>query len=62
MYEEEVTKEEKCELSKKKKGKTHTHEFRLGWSTLLFVRVRNPLLQDRLIIKILKNVLKPLRG
>ena len=61
MYEEEVIKEEKCELSKKKKGKTHTHEVRLGWSTL-FVRVRNPLLQDRLIVRILKNVLKPLRG
>ena len=54
-------KKKKSELSRKEE-KTHTHKLRLGWSTLLFVRVRNPLLQDRRIIRILKNVIGPLKG
>ena len=53
--------------TKKKKGKTkgvkiHTYEVRLGRSTLLFIGIRNPLLQDGHIIEILKNVIGPFRG
>ena len=52
----------------KKKGgknrgvKIHTHEVRLGRSTFLFIRIKNPLLQDGRIIEILKNVIGPLKG
>ena len=42
--------------------KARTHEFGLGGSALLFIRVRNSLLQDGLILRILKNVLKLLGG
>ena len=54
-------------LAKKKKKKregrkAHTHEFSFGESILLVVRVRNPFLQDRFIVRVLKDVLKPLRG
>ena len=50
---------------KKKGGKSrgvkiHTHEVRLGRSTFLFIRIKNPLLQDGHIIEVLKNVIKPL--
>ena len=52
-------------LAKKKKNrkegrKAHTHEFGLGGNILFFIRIRNPLLQDRFIIRVLKDVLRPL--
>ena len=58
----------KNELGKKKKKnrkegrKAHTHEFGLGGNILFFIRIRNPLLQDRFIIRVLKDVLRPLKG
>ena len=42
--------------------KAHTHKFSLGISTLLLIKLKNPLLYDELIIRILKNVLRPLKG
>ena len=63
IYKVKITKEEGINLAKKKgEGKRHIHEFSLGVDTLLFIRVRNPLLFSRLIIRILKNVLGPFRG
>ena len=53
----------KKKKKKKKEGrKAHTHEFGLGRNTFLFVRIRNPLLQDRFIVRILKDIFRPLRG
>ena len=52
----------KEKIKKGKEGrKAHTHEFDLGGNILLFVRIRNPLLRDRFIIWVLKDVLRPLR-
>ena len=56
------TKETKEEKKKKEGKKAHTHEFSLGGSTLLVVRIKNPLLHDRFIVRVLKDVLRPLRG
>ena len=44
-----------------RKGERHTHEFGFGGNILFFVRIRNPLLQDRFIVRVLKDVLRPLR-
>ena len=40
---EQCEKKKKSEL-RRKEEKTHTHKIRLGWSTLLFVKIKNPLL------------------
>ena len=49
--------------TKKKEGrKVDTHEFGLGGNTPLVIRIRNPLLQDKFIVRVLKDVLRPLRG
>ena len=38
-------------------GKIHTHEVRIGRSTLLFIGIGNPFLQDGRIIGILQNII-----
>ena len=52
----------KYNKKKRRGGKIHTHEVRLGQSTPLFVGIGNSFLQDRHIIRILKNVIGSLRG
>ena len=42
--------------------KAHTCEFDLEGSTLLVIRIINPLFQDGFIFQVLKDVLRPLRG
>ena len=49
--------------TKKKEGrKAHTHEFGLGGNTPLVIRIINPLLQDMFDIRVLKDILRPLKG
>ena len=63
IYKGEITKRGRKKLSKKKEGKkAHTHVFGLRVNTLLFIRIKNPLLFGGLIVRILKNVLRPFRG
>ena len=57
-----VKKKKKGRGERKKKKKHIPMNSVLKGGTFLFVRVRNSLLQDGLILRILKNVLKLLEG
>ena len=56
----------KNELGKNKNWKegrkAHTHEFGLGGNTPLVIKIINPLLQDMFVIRVLKDILRPLKG
>ena len=51
-----------AKIKKKEGRKAHTHEFGLEGNTLLVVRFKNHLLQDRFIVRVLKDVLRPFKG
>ena len=62
---EEGNKKEKEKRKRRELDKIremHTHELGLMVSTLLFIKIKNPLLHGGFIIRILKNILKSLRG